>query len=122
MANIPYGYHKNMEVNGRAVIIGHANYKDDAEIYSFSDFVKGFIAAEINCMQEMLVEKRKELPELTVPDLIENTETKAILRQQIVNRDMEEFYHMVFAETLRLVQGKMKGCVEKFKGLVCKCN
>lgn len=141
MANVPYGYHLKdgkLEVDaeivkyiyeanlhylekpplwGGAVIDGHAIYKDDVAICSVSDFVKGYIAEEINCMQKIFAEKRKEQPELTMSDLIENMETKAIVRQQIVKRNIGDFCHMVLADALGLVPGKMKGYVGKLKGL-----
>ena len=79
--------------------------------------MKGYVAAEINCMQKIFAEKRKEQPELTMSDLIENMETKAIVKQQIIKRNIEDFCHMVLADALGLVPGKMKGHVGKIKVL-----
>ena len=131
MADIPYGYRMNggklavapdelavlkyvFEANecyieqpsicGEVVVDGSRIYVDGTEICIVSDFVKGFVTAEVNALYQFWKERLKEVPEFTMPELINEEGIAAKIRQSLVAYNIENFCHGVYDEAMGLVR------------------
>lgn len=89
---------------GEAVFDGNHIYVDGTEICIVSDFVKGYVTAVVNALYQIWKERLKEVPEFTMPELINEDGMVAKIRQSLVAYNIEDFCHGIYAEALGLVR------------------
>lgn len=68
-----------------------------------SDFVKGYVTAEVNSLYQFWKERLKEVPEFTMPELINEEGIAAKIRQSLVAYNIENFCHGVGSLCCRML-------------------
>lgn len=97
-------YSEKPPIWGKAVVNGSSICIDDTAVCSVSDFVRGYIAAEVNCLQQLFNERRKEVPEIIMSEFLEEEGTKARVRQCLMSNDIKDFCDGICAELLGDIQ------------------
>lgn len=97
-------YSEQPPIWGTAVVNGSSIYINDTVICSVSDFIRGYIAAEVNCFQQLFNERQKEVPEITMAEFLEEEGTKARVRHCLIANNIKDFCDGICAELLGNIQ------------------